>query len=689
MTGALRIVGALLVAFSTVPIFRLLGTSEEAPHRQASVDVAEATLAFFGWGTLVILLLGAVLAFVLPGRTIRARLEAAGDRLASVPMTAWAVGLASASGVLALLIQRLLYRGFFTNVDEIASTLQARYIAAGLLGGRLPGTGEAWMIPNMLLVPEGWVSHFAPAHLFVMALFHRLGLAWLLGPLALALTVGFTALALPRLLPDLPRTARVGALAVALSPFVLLVGAGSLSHTTAGAAGVLALYASLRARDGSWSWSLVAGSAIGFMVAGRPWTGLVLGSVATLGIWVPELVRRRRPMPWMISRGAGTLLGGLPFAVFLGWYNTRLFGAPTRLGYLAAFGDRHRLGFHTDPWSYDYGPLEALGFTSTDVLAAGVQLLETPVPLGLVIGLFLLTARRLPRGVPFLVAWALLPVVANAYYWFHDPRMLYEAAPAWLALGVVAAIGLGVAPASGPEGSARLRARLNDVALWSALLALLAAGTLGVPSRLASYRWSDATLARVTVPSLPDPARALVFVHASWNERLASTLQVAGRMRQDSVITVLRRNTNCGLQRYTTTRTGTRYGMEGEPLPPVELEQLPGTPEGIERPRAPEGTTVRMRPGVALPAECVRELEADRFGAVALAPLVWQGDLPGIERGRPMFVRDLGPEKNRTIRSYFPDRTPYVLVPKADGAPPQVVPYGEAMQVLWREAAGG
>ncbi len=54
-----------------------------------------------------------------------------------------------------------------------------------------------------------------------------------------------------------------------------------------------------------------------------------------------------------------------------------------------------------------------------------------------------------------------------------------------------------------------------------------------------------------------------------------------------------------------------------------------------------------------------------------------------------MFVRDLGPEKNRTIRSYFPDRTPYVLVPKADGAPPEVVPYGEAMRVLWREAAGG
>ena len=54
------------------------------------------------------------------------------------------------------------------------------------------------------------------------------------------------------------------------------------------------------------------------------------------------------------------------------------------------FGDRHELGFHVDPWSYDYGLPEAVAFTSTDFLNLGIQLLETPFPLTAVIGLWLL-----------------------------------------------------------------------------------------------------------------------------------------------------------------------------------------------------------------------------------------------------------------------------------------------------------
>ena len=86
---------------------------------------------------------------------------------------------------------------------------------------------------------------------------------------------------------------------------------------------------------------------------------------------------------------------------------------------------------------------------------------------------------------------------------------------------------------------------------------------------------------------------------------------------------------------------------------------------------------------------CQRELSADRFGAVALAPLLWQGDLPGIEEGAPLFVRDLGPEWNRTLVEHYADRTPWVFAPKAPGAPPELVPYGEAMQVIWGAQPSG
>ncbi len=67
-----------------------------------------------------------------------------------------------------------------------------------------------------------------------------------------------------------------------------------------------------------------------------------------------------------------------------------------------------------DPWGYPYTLEEALGFTSSDVLSMGIQLLETPFPVTAFIGLYLLTATSLPRGMGVLLAWAILPVSPTA-----------------------------------------------------------------------------------------------------------------------------------------------------------------------------------------------------------------------------------------------------------------------------------
>lgn len=125
-----------------------------------------------------------------------------------------------------------------------------------------------------------------------------------------------------------------------------------------------------------------------------------------------------------------------------------------------------------------------------------------------------------------------------------------------------------------------------------------------------------------------------------------------------------------------------REGASGE-LPVVDSNPRAGTPAGLERRSADGGTVIRIRTGESLTEECARELASDRFGTVALAPLLWQGDLPGDERGAPMFVRDLGPDKNTLVRAAYPDRAPFVFVPRAAGAAPELVPYDEAMRVLW------
>lgn len=700
----MRVAGVLLLVFAFVPVYRLLGRGEDSPFRQASITMAEATLGYVLWGSFTAVLVGVLLAAAVP----RARLGQWADRvgrwLEAVPLRRWSIALAIGSALIAILIGHFVYRGFFTNVDEIASFLQARYFAAGSLAGRLAGSSEAWLIPNMLIVDDGWVSQFPPSHLALLAAGIVVHAPMLVGPVLFGMMTGLSALVFPRLLPQNPRVARVSAVAVALSPFLLFIGAGALSHTSAGAFGILALYAALRARDGSWRWAVLAGAAIGVMVSSRPWIGLVLGTIATFGVWLPSL-RGGEPssapsvgrVRWLAARLLGTAAGGLPFALLLGWYDDVLFGSPTTLGYLAAFGSRHGLGLHLDPWGQRYGLADAVGFTSTDLLAFGTQLLETPIPVGAVIGIWLLRERRVPRGVGLLLAWALVPVLANGLYWFHSTRMLYESAPAWLALACLAVAPLlqGASGAAADAGDAplqsavtpapggpRRRLDVRGVAAWSVVAGLGMAIVLGVPDRVRSYTWSDDTLARVTVPTIPDGASAVVFVHTSWNERLSATLQGAGGMRQDSVISLLRRNTNCELDTYARARESRAAGAS-VPLPSIDLTQESGAPSDLLRPATPEGTTLRTRTGESFTDDCARELGSDRYGAVSLAPLLWQGDLPGSEHGEPLFVRDLGPEKNERIRSRFADRTAWVFVPKADGAPPTLVPYEEAMRVLW------
>ncbi|HUF75075.1 MAG TPA: hypothetical protein VMM35_02295, partial [Longimicrobiales bacterium] len=647
-----------------------------------SVEVAETVLQLAWWGSLVTVLLGAVLAVLLPADRVRRLATAVAARLARIPPRPWAVAVGALGFGLGVLVALVLYGGYFTNVDEIASTLHARYLASGRLGGPTFSMPEFWLIPNTLVVAEGWVSQYPPTHLFALAAVAVLGIPVLLGPLAFGLMVGLIAASLVRLLPESPGLARVAGLAVVVSPLLFFLGGGSMNHVTAGTLLAATLYASLRARDGTAWWSVAAGVAVGLAVAGRPLVGLVLGSVLTLGVWVPRALRSTaRGLPWLLPRLVGTGLGGAPIALALGWYNARLFGSPSSLGYLVAFGGRHRLGFHDDPWGSSYGPADALAFTSTDVLSAGVQLLETPFPATALIGLALLLGARLSGAMGLLVAWAFLPVAANAYYWFHDVRMLFEAAPAWVVLFVLAAAQLGRKEPAAQARAARLASLARDVCVWAVVVGIAGAGW-NVWTRWESYAWEEETLERIVAPSPPE-APAIVFVHVSWNERLSSILQGAAGMRQDTVINVLRRNTNCALHEYALARTARVRDGLNVPLPEIDLEQLPGSPTDIVRPPSATGATVRIRQGERFTQSCLRELNADRFGAVALAPLLWQGDLPGIEEGRPLFVRDLGPERNQRLLDVYPERVAFGFTPVVVEGPPQLLPYGDAMELLW------
>ena len=61
-----RALGGLILALSTLPIFRVLDAGVEAPFRETKVRVAEATLEFVTWGAVTVILLGVGLARFLP-----------------------------------------------------------------------------------------------------------------------------------------------------------------------------------------------------------------------------------------------------------------------------------------------------------------------------------------------------------------------------------------------------------------------------------------------------------------------------------------------------------------------------------------------------------------------------------------------------------------------------------------------
>jgi len=664
-----------------LPVFRVLDVGGEAPFRQAYLRMAESTIQLAWWGSFLVLLLAGLLTVLWGGGGVRTgRVASEWVQKPSLPVFSAAVGVLAFA--LALGVGDLLYQGLYTNLDEMASAIQARYLAAGRLTGPSLAYPEGWLITNTLMVGKGWVSQYPPAHLVGMAAFFRLGVPGLAGPMLTGLTAWFLALSFPRLLPDSPGAARIGAILVAVSPFSLLIGAGGLSHTTAGAASAAMLYATLRARDGRAWWGLAVGCAVGIMVSARPWIGIVLGFTLPVLVWGRSRLRGRGQ--WFVLRGTAMAMGGLPFAVLLAMYNRSLFGSVTRFGYTAAFGHNHGLGFHRDPWGYFYGPTSAFAFTSMDLLSLGGRLLETPIPLTAVVGIYLLLGPRFPKGSWTLLTWGLLPVVANALYWFHDPRMLFEAAPAWLLL---AALGVGEI-VRWTQSEPRRPGRVGQLTAWATIVALLSAGIWGIPNRWRAYAWTPETLARIRIPEATPPGATLVFVHSSWNERLSSRLQGAGGMRQDSIVSALRRNTNCALQTLADARETRMLGEESRAGGPgIDLSQGAESPGGLVLAPVGGGMSIRTRQGEVLTPECLREIRADRFGAVALAPLVWQGDLPGIETGRPMFVRDLGPEKNRRILDLFPTRPAYVFSPLTEGGYPELSPYDLAMELLWGEGS--
>lgn len=685
--------GLALILLGSLPLYRLLLLGETGLAGRATVVAVDTQAALLWTGFLVVVGVGFLAGIVLPRRPVALSMERARKLLESPSP----IGVALAGGVIGGGLTALFSWRVMEHrpglVDGLVQLLHARYVASGALAADPALWGPHWHVQNSVLTEAGWVSHFPPGHVVLLGLGFLLEAPWIVGPVLMGATAFFSVLAGDRLLPQHRALGRAGGLLVALSPFLVAHSGAFMNHATAAAFGTASVYFGLRATQGRrvGGWAAAAGAAVAVVLATRPLAGLVFAALIAGGIWLPrslsDSVAPLRTRLRGASRRSGlAVLGGAPILAALFAYNTRFFGSPLRFGYQVSYGSAVGPGFGRDPWGNHYGPLEALAYTSADLVTLNVNLLEAPVPVVVLVGAFLLLARHLTDGERILALWAGLPVVANASFWHHGylmgPRMLTEFAPGWILLTTAAAGGLLRMLPEKPPGRARLSPR--NVLLMTLLAGLVAMGFMA-PQRLQSHGGS-------WVHSHPEPPtdvdeQALVFFHGSWQARLGALLSIRG-VPVDMLDAALRQNPTClvHLHALALERRGPPFGVErsgdnGEILPPLDLvvrdyEFRPEVKMGA-------GPPIRIAPGAPLAPECQREVRADRFGVLEVTALLWRGDLPGIEKGRPMYVRDLGPERNREVLNRYPERRPYLYVPLEEGGSPVLLEYREGMRLLW------
>jgi Dolichyl-phosphate-mannose-protein mannosyltransferase len=673
-----RLLGLLLLLLVVVPFYRMVAGADSDRIAADVIEAAETSRTLMLLGTVITLTLGVLLSRVVDAGRLEARLTRVGRWLADIPLIRFAATLALFSTLLTATFSIAVLHGKPNLIDAMVQLTHARYVAAGHLAGPVDSLAEFWHLPNSIVTPNGWVSQYPPGYVVLLGVGLRLGMGVLVGPLLAGVAVFFTTLTAERLLPSDRAAARSGAILVAFSPFLIGLAGSYMNHVAAATFIAIAIYCALRGRDAdSIVWAVFCGAAVGAVFSIRPLTAVVAALVVAM-IWLAEPPPRRSRISGLLRLSAGAVVGIAPFFAALAAYNQYFFGSPFRFGYAALVGPLVGPGFHRDPSGHMYGPLQALGYTSSDLVTLGMYLLETPIPAVLVVALFLLVSRRFESGVRILVAWAVLPVLANALYWHHGifmgPRMLNEWAPAWALLTAVAAIGLvRRIPSAKSFGNYSPRAGISLAFLVAWAAAVLYLG----PQRLLRYGGSWMASTRMAPPATPGPS--LVFVHGGWPTRIAVRLTANG-LRGDSLEAAMALNTTCDVHRFAAWYA-TKPGVRPARKPALNFDFGESGPTG--KLDIANGDQIRYSPGTPLPADCLRQIASDTLGIIDISPLLWQTDLPGLASRGAMVVRDMGPDENARLIAREPDRIPMLLFRDTKEGAPRLVPYAAGIKSLW------
>jgi 4-amino-4-deoxy-L-arabinose transferase-like glycosyltransferase len=333
------------------------------------------------------------------------------------------LGIGLAAGGIALLIAWSALDLVPHVTDSVAYLFQGRIFAAGALYLPPPPFPFLFGHENILLDATRWCSAYTPGWPLLLTLGWWIHAPWLLSPLLLALAVVGVGVAGRRLYDR--TTGLLAALALAASPFALLMAADAMAHVPALCATVWCVAELIGAVRGAGGPAgrrhlLAAGACGGLAFLIRPFTAVaLLAPWALWGAWA--LLRRRRPQDllWIAA-------GALPCLAVLAAYNQRVFGGPLTSGYvlfqLQRFGPLSGMAeplrialLHNLPWYLRHLDGCLWGFPWGDLVLLPLVLLARP--------------WRLTDAILALSAASL--IVAHSFFPYGDiiysgPRYAFE-----------------------------------------------------------------------------------------------------------------------------------------------------------------------------------------------------------------------------------------------------------------------